>query len=349
MTSSVSAIERRSGCEIADWVATGGPDDLPAWIRDSVGLAEPHRRWSVGDGIAAIERTNGDRHLRTVVLDGASAMTGEAFEAGTLEAYCTLLSGIPHAHLLRAWNFIPRINDDAGFADDARGGRSDRYMVFNAGRFRAFREVHGRPEWFPVASGVGHAGEDLVLHLLHGAGEPSPVDNPRQVLPADYSRRFGDLPPAFVRAAKVTGVENAAIVVSGTASVVGEDSLHSNCFDRQVEETLDGSLINIIKPAGWLVLVMWFVGWLCRYLFVRWAASYVRREEAQGRKPKQRPTMRTGAKDVLQKLARQAGEGSFTQGAAAKAQSTPQQQGPRGVLGAGVADANAEEADALSA
>lgn len=239
MTSSVSAIDRRSGCEIADWVATGGPDDLPAWIRDSVGLAEPHRRWSVGDGIAAIERTNGDRHLRTVVLDGASAMTGEAFEAGTLEAYCTLLSGIPHAHLLRAWNFIPRINDDAGFADDARGGRSDRYMVFNAGRFRAFREVHGRPEWFPVASGVGHAGEDLVLHLLHGAGEPSPVDNPRQVLPADYSRRFGDLPPVFVRAAKVTGVENAAIVVSGTASVVGEDSLHSNCFDRQVEETLD--------------------------------------------------------------------------------------------------------------
>ena len=241
MTSSASAVERGTNREIADWIATGGPADLPAWIRDSVGSVDPHRRWSVGTRISVVERINGDRHLRTVVLDDASGMTGEAFEAATLEAYRTLLSGIPHAHLLRAWNFIPRINDDAGFvADtDGDGDRGDRYMVFNAGRFRAFRDVHGRPEWFPVASGVGHAGRDLVLHLLHGAGEPCPVDNPRQILPADYSRRFGDLPPAFVRAAKVTGVENASILVSGTASVVGEDSLHLDCFDRQLEETLD--------------------------------------------------------------------------------------------------------------
>ena len=238
MTSSASAIERGTGRKTADWVATGGSGDLPAWIRDSVGSIDPDRHWSVGTGIRAVERTNGERRLRTVVLDDASTMNGEAFESGTLQAYRTLLSGIPHDHLLRAWNFIPRINDDAGFETDGGGGR-DRYMVFNAGRFKAFREIHGRPEWFPVASGVGHAGRDLVLHLLHGAGAPCPVDNPRQVLPVDYSRRFGDLPPAFTRAAKVTGVENASVLVSGTASVVGEDSFHAECFDRQLEETLD--------------------------------------------------------------------------------------------------------------
>ncbi len=112
-------------------------------------------------------------------------------------------------------------------------------MVFNGGRYKAFHDTYDRPEWFPVASGVGHAGADLVLHLLHGDGAPTPIDNPRQVLPVDYSARFGDLPPAFVRAARVTGVERASILVSGTASVVGEDSLHSDSFERQLEETLD--------------------------------------------------------------------------------------------------------------
>ena len=239
MTSSVSPIERGTDREIADWVATGGPGDLPAWIRDSVGSVEPDRHWSVGTGIRAVERTNGERRLRTVVLDDASTMNGEVFESRTLQAYRTLLSGIPHDHLLRAWNFIPRINDDAGFETTCEGGGGDRYMVFNAGRFKAFHDVYEKPEWFPVASGVGHVGDALVLHLLHGDGDPRPVDNPRQVLPVDYSSRFGDLPPAFIRAAKVREVEGASILVSGTASVVGEDSLHLDSFERQLEETLD--------------------------------------------------------------------------------------------------------------
>ena len=245
MTSSVSAIENRSGREIADWVAIGGPRDLPGWIRGSVGSADADRHWSPETGIHAVERTKGTRRLRTVVLADASAMSAEAFEAATRQAYRILLSDVPHGHLLRAWNFIPRINDPADRIGGAAIGSEvnerpgDRYMVFNAGRFKAFHDVYGTPDWFPVASGVGHAGDDLVLHLLHEDGDPRPVDNPRQVLPVDYSARFGDLPPAFTRAAKVRGVEGASILVSGTASVVGEDSLHSDSFERQLEETLD--------------------------------------------------------------------------------------------------------------
>ncbi len=239
MSSSVSAIAGRPDRKFADWVATGGSRDLPAWIRDGVGSADPDRCWSPGPGMHAAEWVIGDQRLRSVVVDGAATMTAEGFEAATQLAYRTLLSDVPHDHLLRAWNFIPRINDPADRSADADGRSGDRYMVFNAGRFKAFHDVYERPPWFPVASGVGHAGDDLVLHLLHGDGDPRPVDNPRQVLPVDYSARFGDLPPAFIRAAKVRGVEGASILVSGTASVVGEDSLHSDSFERQLEETLD--------------------------------------------------------------------------------------------------------------
>ena len=253
MTSSASAVDIPAGREAADWVATGEPGDLPAWIRDSVGTSAPLRSWSVGPGIRAVERERGSRRLRSVVLEDAFGMTGETFESRTREAYRGLLSGVPHHHLLRAWNFIPGINDDAGFATAPAGDGGDRYMVFNAGRYKAFRDVHGTPEWFPVASGVGHAGPDLVLHLLHGEGRPRPVDNPRQVMPVDYSSRFGDLPPAFVRAATVTGVENASVLVSGTASVVGEDSLHAGSFARQLEETLDNLETVVASCAPHLV------------------------------------------------------------------------------------------------
>ena len=173
------------------------------------------------------------RH-RSMRVERAASMSPAEFEKATCDAYRRILADLAPDRLWRAWNFIPRINDDASEGGVAR----DRYMAFNAGRHRGFSNVHGGRVRYPVASGVGHEGEDLIVHLLHGDESPRLVDNPRQIKPDDYSALYGHPPPAFARACRLDlpGVE--ALLVSGTASVVGEASLHDDDFGSQLEETL---------------------------------------------------------------------------------------------------------------
>ena len=180
------------------------------------------------------------------IVRGAALLDDAEFERRTKEAYAELLDGIPVDALLRAWNFIPGINDPAG---DRDGRACDRYMRFNAGRYRGFRERYDASLDYPVASGVGHLGDDLVVHLLHGPLDRRLIDNARQVKPHAYSDRFGDPPPVFARAACVDDVDGQWLLVSGTASVVGEDSMHSGAFEEQLSETLR-NLESVVR-AGW--------------------------------------------------------------------------------------------------
>ncbi len=139
-------------------------------------------------------------------------------------------------HPVRFWNFLPGINDPLG--DD-----QTRYMAFNAGRIAAFERY---PQaLFATASGVGHAGRDLWVHGLF-ADEPGvPVNNPRQVPPHRYSSRYGPRPPSFARATRAGD----RLLVGGTASIRGEDSVHLGDLHGQVAETLT-NLAAVITAAG---------------------------------------------------------------------------------------------------
>lgn len=202
------------------WKASNSIADLPLWV----GLM-------LDDG--AEDAAAICRH-RSVRVEGAASMPPAEFEERTRDAYRRLLDGVDVDRLWRAWNFIPRINDDATQCELVR----DRYMSFNAGRHRGFSDVHGSQVRYPVASGVGHEGDDLVVHLLHGDRPARIVDNPRQIRPDDYSLRFGDPPPAFARACRLELPNVEALLISGTASVVGEDSVHDDDFAAQLEETI---------------------------------------------------------------------------------------------------------------
>jgi chorismate lyase/3-hydroxybenzoate synthase len=61
------------------------------------------------------------------------------------------------------------------------------------------------------------------------------VNNPRQVAPYHYSQRFGPLPPCFARATRVAS--SGLLLVGGTASVRGEDSVHIDDLVSQCRET----------------------------------------------------------------------------------------------------------------
>jgi chorismate lyase/3-hydroxybenzoate synthase len=60
------------------------------------------------------------------------------------------------------------------------------------------------------------------------------VNNPRQVAPYHYSQRFGPLPPCFARATRLESSE--LLLVGGTASVRGEDSVHIDDLASQCRE-----------------------------------------------------------------------------------------------------------------
>src|SRR4051812_37742448 len=77
--------------------------------------------------------------LTSVRVINAVSMDAATLEARVAKAYGQIAAGLRKSvirHPVRLWNYIPSINADMG------GGR-DRYMVFNAGRYRAFAEWYG--------------------------------------------------------------------------------------------------------------------------------------------------------------------------------------------------------------
>ena len=178
-----------------------------------------------------------------------AGLTPQEFEQQTFEAYVSIaerLAASRHCHAVRFWNHVPQITDPA----DA--GR-DNYMVFNAGRFRAFGDWYGDSARFArdiaTASATGHGGTDLVVHCLAADAAGTAVNNPRQVAPYHYSQRFGPLPPCFARATRLAFPRN-LLLVGGTASVRGEDSVHIDDLADQCSETYVNLAALVCVAAG---------------------------------------------------------------------------------------------------
>jgi enamine deaminase RidA (YjgF/YER057c/UK114 family) len=140
-------------------------------------------------------------------------------------------SGCPH--LLRLWNYVPRINDEA------QDGL-ERYRHFNAGRQQAFLEA-GRSafEGAPAACCLGVPDGPLCVRFLAGTQAAVPVENPRQVPAYHYPSAYGPRSPTFSRAALVSPQPGrVALLISGTASIAGHLSLHAGDVEAQTLETL---------------------------------------------------------------------------------------------------------------
>ena len=216
MTSSLSETPRQPMAPAVNWSATGEIlDDLPSWVSS---LA------ATGARTASARRP----------IDAAR---GSDITALSRDAFRVALEQLDAAPC-RVWAFLPRPTDHDG-------DEFERYMRFNAGRSEAYRALGGVVKVVPAGTCVGHAGTDLVVHVLATDQPFSPVENPRQRPAWNYSRRFGPTPPTFVRATRTP----ALLLASGTASVVGEESLHLEDIDAQFEETL-ANLASLSDAGG---------------------------------------------------------------------------------------------------
>ena len=145
-------------------------------------------------------------------------------------------------HLLRVWQYLPRITEPLG--------EEDRYKAYCAGRRRALTrlDLH-RDSTLPAACLLGDRGDSILLYALAAEVPGTQVENPRQVSAFHYPPQYGKASPSFSRALAVHWPGGRRqLYISGTASVVGHASLHETARD-QTRETL-ANLEALIAEGG---------------------------------------------------------------------------------------------------
>ena len=116
----------------------------------------------------------------------------------------------------------------------------ERYRGFNVGRHTAFvaNDRSIGEENVPAASALGSNSGSLVIYFMAGKQPGKAVENPRQVSAYHYPDKFGPKSPIFVRALSVTLGGQHCFFISGTASIVGYETLHLGDTEKQTVETL---------------------------------------------------------------------------------------------------------------
>ena len=140
------------------------------------------------------------------------------------------LNQLGYPHLLRIWNYFAAINHETELGE--------RYRQFNSARHEAFRlhrrEVEGN---VPAACALGsQRGSPLVIYFLAGSSPARAVENPRQLSAYRYPREYGPHRPIFSRASIADESVGAQLFISGTASIVGHQSVHPGDAAAQARE-----------------------------------------------------------------------------------------------------------------
>jgi chorismate lyase / 3-hydroxybenzoate synthase len=236
----------------AVWIGASAPRVPPAWPQQRlltpvlvpgevaqegwyVGESEPMSSGKTG-GIAW--RRCGDLLFGAIERDEEAVrtgLTGTPLQQAAHDAYARIFrlldaQGLPH--LWRLWNYMADINGESQGLE--------RYRQFNMGRGDAFeageRSVVGR---VPAACALGVSGGPLTIAFMAGATPIVPVENPRQVSAFLYPNRYGPRSPTFSRAALAHPPGQEILFVSGTASIVGHETVHPGDVRAQTVESLD--------------------------------------------------------------------------------------------------------------
>lgn len=185
-----------------------------------------------------------------IILQAPDAPPDE-FRALSREIYQELLAAVGqtgHRQLVRIWNYFSDIN---------RGdGDEEKYRQFSVGRAEAFDVAGMTDEMVPAATGIGCIRNgNLSVIALTSRHDFRKVENPRQVSAYCYPRDYGPRSPKFSRAGCVSVGDQRLILISGTAAIVGHESLHADDVAMQCGETLNnlqrlGEIIGELEGLG---------------------------------------------------------------------------------------------------
>lgn len=166
--------------------------------------------------------------------DFAAAPGCSSLQAASKEAYRRIfrlldIEKVPH--LWRVWNYLSAINLETDGLE--------RYRQFNIGRQDAFLDSdRGATGNVPAACAIGLSGSPLSIAFLAGASPAVPLENPRQVSAYNYPADYGPRSPTFSRGALVYPPGQEILFISGTASIVGHQTVASGDVAGQCRESM---------------------------------------------------------------------------------------------------------------
>lgn len=154
-----------------------------------------------------------------------------------------LTNALEFPHILRFWNFFADIN--------GQSHGMERYRQFNMGRHDGFlqlgRKITGSA---PAASALGFSEGPLTICFFAARGvTPIAIENPRQVSAYQYPEDYGPRSPTFSRASMVDLGGKKILFISGTASIVGHQTVHVGDVVAQTRETVV-NLLEIVTEAN---------------------------------------------------------------------------------------------------
>jgi enamine deaminase RidA (YjgF/YER057c/UK114 family) len=181
-----------------------------------------------------------DERLPASRAGARSSAEGIGLDAGALlrateiayQEIFGVLRETEHRHLIRIWNYLPEINREAG--------GDERYRLFNSARQLAFRNSgQATVGTVPAASALGSpAGSPISIYFLAARQPPKMIENPRQTSAYYYPPKFGRHSPIFSRACVMQESIGTNLFVSGTASIVGYETIHQGDVGAQTRETM---------------------------------------------------------------------------------------------------------------
>lgn len=160
--------------------------------------------------------------------------------------------GFKFSDIVRQWNYIE------GIIDHKNGDQN--YQIFNDVRTKYYNknELVSR---YPAATGIGvkEGGIIIEVHALkdHSSLQLAEIANPLQTDAFNYSEEVLEgkplegfvckTTPKFSRAKLVVNSKQAHVLVSGTASIHGEETIGINNIEEQTKYTIE-NIYELIKP-----------------------------------------------------------------------------------------------------
>jgi enamine deaminase RidA (YjgF/YER057c/UK114 family) len=152
--------------------------------------------------------------------------------------------GMSFNHVVRQWNYIGNILEiKNGFQN---------YQVFNEVRsefYKKYRTVHGYPAATGIGMQLGGVNIDFCAVMANNEIMIKPIENPNQVNAYDYDQQVLrgmpcegmsiKHPPQFERALLLSGKVKSTLFISGTASIIGQDTIGTDDVDKQTFVTID--------------------------------------------------------------------------------------------------------------
>jgi chorismate lyase/3-hydroxybenzoate synthase len=135
-----------------------------------------------------------------------------------------------YSNLIRVWNYFPEIN--------AIKNDIERYRGFSIGRHEAFVRYQKKVEDSPAACALGSHGGPLVIYFLAARSPGLQIENPRQISAYSYPKQYGPRSPTFSRATLAFQDTAQTLFISGTASILGHETVHPASVSLQTRETL---------------------------------------------------------------------------------------------------------------